>query len=158
MRIRTLFGSLLALSLLALPARAQVQMQITVGLPVVLPPTVVVQPGVRVVTELDEEVYFVNGWYWVRRGPNWYRTHDHRGRWIWVEPRYVPSALVRIPPGQYRHIRHEEWKRMQRERREREKAEHHAWKEREKEEHRAWKDHENAEHAVFKEDRHHGHD
>ncbi|HWE24620.1 MAG TPA: hypothetical protein VG496_11850 [Myxococcales bacterium] len=157
MRTRALFGSLLALSLLALPARAQVQMQITVGLPVVLPPMVVVQPGVQVVSELDEEVYFVGGWYWVRRGPHWYRTHDHHGRWMWVEPRAVPAALVGIPPGRYRHIRHEEWKRMERERRERDKAERRGWKEREKERHREWKERENAEHAAFERD-HHGHD
>src|SRR5919109_317130 len=105
MRTRILLGSLLALSLLALPARAQVQMQITIGLPVVLPPMVVVQPG------------------------------------------YVPASLVRIPPGQYRHIRHEEWKRMERERREREKAERRAWKERERNERHEWKDREKAEHA-----------
>jgi hypothetical protein len=169
MRTHLLFGSLLALSLLASPARAQVQVQITMGLPVVLPPMVVVQPGVQVVTELDEEVYFVNGWYWVRRGPNWYRTHDHRGHWVWVEQGRVPVALVRIPPGQYRHIRHEEWKRMEHERKEREKAERRAWKERDKQERKAWKEQEKDErkawkerkkdeHAAFDEDKHHGHD
>src|SRR5205823_5171874 len=120
--MRTLFGGVLALLLLASPAHAQVQVQITLGLPVVLPSMVVVQPGVQVVSELDDEIYFVGGWYWVRRGPHWYRTHDHRGRWLWVEPRYVPAALVRIPSGQYRHIRHDEWRRMEHDRKEREKA------------------------------------
>jgi hypothetical protein len=158
MRTRALFGGLLALSLLALPVRAQVQVQITMGLPVVLPPMVVVQPGVSVVTELDEEVYFVNGWYWVRRGPHWYRTHDHRGRWAWIEPRYVPASLVRIPPGQYRHIRHEEWKRMEKERKEREKAERRAWKEQEKEEHRARKEREKVEKEALRAERHREHD
>ena len=143
--MRNLWGGLLALSLCALPARAQVQMRITIGLPVVLPPMVVVQPGVQVVSDVDDEIYFVDGWYWARRGPYWYRTQDHRSHWVWVEPRSVPVALVRIPPGQYRHIRHEEWKRMERERHEREKAERRAWKEREK-----------AEHAAFKEEHEHG--
>jgi hypothetical protein len=156
--MRTLFGSLLALSLLALPARAQVQVQITMGLPVVLPPMVVVQPGVRVVTDLDDEIYFVNGWYWVRRGPHWYRTHDHRGRWVWVEPRRVPVALVRIPEGRYRHIRHEEWKRMEHERKEREKADRRAWKEQQKAERNGWKARQKAEHAAFKEEKHKGHE
>ena len=155
--MRNLLGGLLALSLLASPAHAQVQVRITMGLPVVLPPMVVVQPGVSVVTELDEEVYFVDGWYWVRRGPHWYRTHNHRGQWVWVEPRAVPAALVRIPPGQYRRIDHEEWKRMQRERREREKAEHRAWKERERDERREWKEREKAEHAAFKGEHGRGH-
>jgi len=107
--MRILLGILMAWSLLAQPAGAQVQVQMTMHLPVVLPPMVVVQPGVRVVSELDEEVYFVDGWYWVRRGPHWYRTHDHRGLWVWVVPARVPATLVRIPPGRYRRLHREEW-------------------------------------------------
>ena len=135
-----LLGTLLASLFLALPVRAQVQLQITMGLPVVLPPMVVVQPGVSVVSELDEEVYFVDGWYWVRRGPQWYRTHDHRGQWVWVAPARVPVALVRIPPGQYRRLRRAEWREMRRERREHERAERRAWKERDRAERAAWKE------------------
>jgi hypothetical protein len=138
--MRIVSGSMLALWLVAAPVGAQVQVQITIGLPVVLPPMVVVQPGVQVVSELDEEVYFVDGWYWVRRGPHWYRTHDHRGQWVWVAPERVPVALVRIPPGRYRRIHRAEWERERRERKEREKAERRAWKEREKAEREAWKE------------------
>jgi hypothetical protein len=139
--MRILLGTLMAWSLLAQPARAQVQVQITMGgLPVVLPPMVVVQPGVRVVSELDEEVYFVDGWYWVRRGPHWYRTHDHRGLWVWVAPVRVPAMLVRIPPGRYRRLRREEWKEARRARKEREKAERRNWKEREKAARASWKE------------------
>jgi len=138
--MRILSGSLMALWLVAQPASAQVQVQITMGLPVVLPPMVVVQPGVQVVSELDEEVYFVGGWYWVRRGPHWYRTHDHRGQWVWVAPARVPVTLVRIPPGRYRRLHRDEWKEARRERKEREKAERKAWKEREKAERAAWKE------------------
>lgn len=138
--MRILIGTLLASLLVAVPARAQFQMQITMGLPVVLPPMVVVQPGVQVVSELDEEVYFVGGWYWVRRGPHWYRTHDHRGQWVWVAPARVPVTLVRIPPGQYRRLHRAEWREARRERRERERAERRQWKEREKAERAAWKE------------------
>src|SRR5262245_2997102 len=138
--MRILSGTMLALWLLAAPAGAEVQVVITMGLPVVLPPMVVVQPGVQVVSELDEEVYFVDGWYWVRRGPHWYRTHDHRGRWVWVAPARVPVALVRIPPGRYRRLHRAQWQRERHERREREKAERREWKEREKAEREAWKE------------------
>ena len=138
--MRILIGTLLASLLVAVPARAQFQLQITMGLPVVLPPMVVVQPGVQVVSELDEEVYFVGGWYWVRRGPHWYRTHDHRGQWVWVAPARVPVTLVRIPPGQYRRLHRAEWREARRERRERERAERRQWKEREKAERAAWKE------------------
>ena len=138
--MRILLGILMAWSLLAQPALAQVQVQMTMHLPMVLPPMVVVRPGVRVVSELDEEVYFVDGWYWVRRGPHWYRTHDHRGLWVWVVPARVPATLVRIPPGRYRRLHREEWKEARRDRKEREKAERRAWKEREKAERAAWKE------------------
>jgi hypothetical protein len=76
---------------------------------------------------------------------------------VWVEPRAVPVALVQIPPGQYRRIHHEEWKRVEREHREQEKADRRAWKEREKAEHREWKEREKAEHAAFKGEHGRGH-
>jgi hypothetical protein len=129
--MRTLCGIIsVALLSLAPPAGAQlpVDLQIQMGLPVVLPPMVVVQPGLRVVSELDEEVYFVGGWYWVRRGPHWYRARDHRRAWMWIEPRRVPVVLVRIPPGQYRKIDHARWKAEQREWKERRKADRARWK------------------------------
>jgi hypothetical protein len=91
------------------PARAQVSVQIAVPAPAirfeVAPPLVVVSPGVQVVPEYEEEVFFVDGWYWHRSGPYWYRTRDYRGGWVVVEQRYVPVALVRIPPGHYKHYK-----------------------------------------------------
>src|SRR5262249_43061779 len=68
------------------PARAQVSGQIAVP-PIrfeVAPPLVVVSPGVQVVPEYEEEVFFVDGWYWHRSGPYWYRTRDYRGGWVVV--------------------------------------------------------------------------
>jgi hypothetical protein len=71
----------------------------------VLPPLVTVEPGVMVVRDFNEEVFFVGGLYYVRRGGLWYRTADTRGRWFPVGPRFVPARLARIPPGRYRHWR-----------------------------------------------------
>ena len=106
MRIRTL---VVLASIVALPAFAQVQ--ISVQLPTITfsapPPLVVVQPGVQVVEDNEEEVFFVDNYYWVRRGPNWYRAKDHRGGWAVVEGPRVPAAIVRLPPGQYRRFKHE---------------------------------------------------
>ncbi len=73
-----------------------------VDLPVVLPQLVVVQPGIQVVPDVETEVFFTNGYYWVREDGGWYRARDHRGGWVLVEPRRVPPGLVRIPPGQYK--------------------------------------------------------
>ncbi len=93
-------------ALLALPAGAQVQ--VTVTLPTLRfeaqPALVVVEPGIQVVPDYDEEVFFVSGWYWHRRGEHWFKAKDHRGGWVAVE-RGVPPGLARIPPGKYRHFR-----------------------------------------------------
>jgi hypothetical protein len=105
---RVAFGSTSFLTLaflaLAIPATAlgQAQLEIQLNLPAVLPPLVEVRPGVRVVRDLDEEVFFVNGRYWVRRDENWYSARNPRGSWRQTEPRRVPSELTRMPPGLFR--------------------------------------------------------
>jgi hypothetical protein len=116
-------------------AAAQAAIDVRIGFPAP-PRLVVVSPGVQVVPDYPEEVFFVNGWYWVRRDAGWYRTRDHRGGWVAAPPRYVPASIVRLPPGRYRHWHHEEakaerraWKAERKEHREREKAERKEWKE-----------------------------
>lgn len=142
--------ALLALAFAA-PARADgmIQTSITISLPRVLPRLVVVQPGVQVVEDLDEEVFFVDGWYWVRRGNFWYRARDHRRAWVYVEPRYVPHGIDRLPPGQYRRFRHAEWKAMKEEEKARRREAREEEKERrheEKEAAKGWKDHKRKHH------------
>jgi len=98
----------LAVSLLPSAARAQVGVNIDIALPVA-PPLVVVQPGVQVVENSDEEVFVTNGWYWCRRGDHWYRARSPRSHFVYVEPAYVPSRLMYMPPpGHYRHWRREQ--------------------------------------------------
>jgi hypothetical protein len=137
---RFLAGLLVAVALAA-PARAAgvFEASIQIALPPVLPPLYVVEPGVQVVEELDEEVFFANGWYWVRRDARWYRARDTRHRWIFVEPRFVPSGLRRIPPGHYRHFRHADWEEKRRHEREKERRHeiHQGEKERRREIHEA---------------------
>ena len=99
---------LLLASVLAAPAFAQVE--VSIQLPTITfnapPPLVVIEPGVQVVEDNDEEVFFVNEYYWVRRGPRWYRTKDHRGGWVIVDGPGVPPSLVRVPEGKYRRYKH----------------------------------------------------
>lgn len=135
-RLALLF--VLALSALPAVAKAQVGVQIRVALPVA-PPLVVVQPGIQVVEDFDEEVFFTGGWYWVRRDGGWYRARAPRAAFAWVEPRRVPAGLVRLPPGQYKHWR---------------KAEHKAWKEEEKAERKEMKERGKAEGKHDKHDHH----
>ncbi len=90
---------------LAAPAIATAQASVDVhfDLPVVLPRLVVVSPGIQVVPDMDREVFFVDGWYWVRNDGGWVRSRDHRGGWVVVPGRRVPPGLARIPPGRYKH-------------------------------------------------------
>jgi hypothetical protein len=97
---------ILALAVSVLPALASAQVAATASLrlelPVVLPALVVVTPGVQVVPEVDEEVFFVDGWYWVRQPSGWYRSRSHRHGWVVVPARAVPARLVAIPAGKYK--------------------------------------------------------
>jgi hypothetical protein len=97
--------ALLALALaLALPAtaRAEASVSLQLNLPVVLPQLVVVTPGVQVVPDVDEEVFFVDGYYWVRRDAGWYRSRSHRSGWVLVPARGVPGRITGFPPGKYK--------------------------------------------------------
>ena len=86
------------------------QVQVRVTVPTVrfevAPPVVEVQPGVMVVRDYGEEVFLVDGRYWMHTGDGrWYRANDYRGGWVVVEPRVVPAPIVRMPPGRYKHHR-----------------------------------------------------
>lgn len=101
---------ILALAVSVLPALASAQVgasasasvSLHLDLPVVLPALVVVTPGVQVVPEVEEEVFFVDGWYWVRQPSGWYRSRSHRSGWVLVPARAVPARLVAIPSGKYK--------------------------------------------------------
>lgn len=102
----------------ATSARAQVRVQIELGLPLA-PPLVVIQPGVQVVEGFREEVFFHNGWYWCRRSDGWYRSRSPQARFGWIETRRVPGVLIRVPDGHYRNWNHdrpvERWETRRRE-------------------------------------------
>ena len=92
--------------LLILALLMQVQVRVTVPTVrfEVAPPVVEVQPGVMVVRDYGEEVFLVDGRYWMHtRDGRWYRANDYRGGWVVVEPRVVPAPIVRLPPGRYKH-------------------------------------------------------
>ena len=58
-----------------------------------------VEPGVQVVPGYEQEVFYVDGFYWHNNGGRWYRTSDWRGGWIVAPP---PRRLNRFPHGRYR--------------------------------------------------------
>ncbi len=82
------------------------QVHVEVDLPTIVfpepPRLVVVQPGVQVVEDNDDEVFFVDNYYWHRRGGRWYRNASHNGQWVVVEERLVPRPIFGFAPGHYR--------------------------------------------------------
>jgi hypothetical protein len=91
------------------PARAQVSVQIAIQVPVPPAPALLfAAPGVQVVADWPDEVFYVSGGYWVRRDGGWYHAASPRARFFLAQPGLVPSALERLPPGHYRH-----WQRAQ---------------------------------------------
>jgi hypothetical protein len=144
---RLLLCLALASFLLPTSARAQFEMSISIGLPVV-PPLVVIQPGVQVVENHDEEVFYVDNGYWVRRGPRWYRAPRPHASFVYVEPDYVPYRLSYLPPpGHYRR-----WHKH------RIKEERRWWREHDRERRRAWIQHQRHERRRHHEERRHNRD
>jgi hypothetical protein len=67
------------------------------------PPTLaVIQPGVQVVVDHDEEVFYADHHYWVHRGGDWYRASHHSHAFAYVEQQRVPGALRTIELGHFR--------------------------------------------------------
>lgn len=99
-RMRTNWIAAALAALLSMPALAD-GVEVKISFPwLAPPPLVVVEPGIQVVPDYDEEVFFVDGWYWVRRDGRWLHARDWRGGWVYVAA--PPPGLARIPHGKYR--------------------------------------------------------
>ncbi|MFN0061677.1 MAG: hypothetical protein ACKVPX_04070 [Myxococcaceae bacterium] len=98
---------LMAVMVLGLAESAFGQVEVSVSVPMpavrftVAPPLVVVSPGIQVVEDYDEEVFFVDGWYWLRTDKRWYRARSYDGRWVYIQSG-VPHRLAALPPGHYK--------------------------------------------------------
>lgn len=59
-------------------------------------------PGVQVVTDYDEPVFYVDGSYWWSLGGVWYRSASYTGGWVRAP---LPPAILRQieNPHRYRH-------------------------------------------------------
>ncbi|HEX3760307.1 MAG TPA: hypothetical protein VHW23_16435 [Kofleriaceae bacterium] len=68
------------------------------------PDLVTVQPGVQVVADYDEPVFFVDGFYWRFNDGYWYRSNNYYAGWYFYER--PPVAVLRIDrPYAYTHYR-----------------------------------------------------
>ncbi len=104
-----LSGLCIALSLLlypATPARAAIDVSIGIHLGVNVPvyPRLTLIRGYPVyyAPNLHLNYFFYDGWYWVFHNDHWYASSWYNGPWHWVEPEYVPWAILRIPVRYYR--------------------------------------------------------
>jgi len=67
-----------------------------------------VSPGVRVIADYDEPIFFADGYYWYNSNGYWYRSGTYTGGWAYVSspPRAIisinsPSAYVHYRPSNY---------------------------------------------------------
>ncbi len=58
------------------------------------PMLVELYPGVWVIEDYNEPVFFADGFYWLYRDDGWYRSSYHTGGWVLVGS--VPQVVVRI--------------------------------------------------------------
>lgn len=69
----------------------------------VAPDLVYVSPGVQVIADYDEPVFYADNFYWRHSGGVWYRSSYHTGGWIYASP---PRAVLSIDrPYNYRRYR-----------------------------------------------------
>jgi hypothetical protein len=68
------------------------------------PDLVEVSPGVQVVADYDDSVFYSDGFYWRYDNGGWYRSNNYAGGFVyWNSP---PQAVITInDPGHYRHYR-----------------------------------------------------
>lgn len=74
------------------------------GVTVSTPDLVEVSPGVQVVADYDDSVFYSDGYYWRNDGGNWYRSTYYSGGWgYYASP---PRAIISInQPYRYRNYR-----------------------------------------------------
>jgi hypothetical protein len=62
-----------------------------------------VSPGVQVIADYNEPIFFTDGFYWRFYGGTWYRSNYYTGGWVYARP---PAAVLRIDrPYAYVHYR-----------------------------------------------------
>jgi hypothetical protein len=68
------------------------------------PDLVAVGPGVQVIADYDEPIFYADGFYWWSVDGSWYRSTYYTGGWAFVSS--PPIVITRIgQPHVYRHYR-----------------------------------------------------
>jgi hypothetical protein len=70
------------------------------------PELVAIQPGVEVVADADEPLFYSDGYYFLYRDGMWLRSDSYRGGFARIDVQMVPDQLRRLPePRHYAHFR-----------------------------------------------------
>ena len=95
---------------LAVPATAEVQVGISIGLPhlsiginVPAYPELALVPGYPVyyAPRVRGNYFFYDGLFWAYQNDDWYLSYWYNGPWYFVEPGAVPLFLLRVPVFYY---------------------------------------------------------
>jgi len=71
------------------------------------PDLVYAAPGVQVIADYNEPIFYSDGLYWRYYGGAWYRSSYYTGGWVYARP---PVAVMRIDrPTAYVHYRPQGW-------------------------------------------------
>ena len=94
----------LAAALLAGCAGGQVEYSGEVA--VASPELVPIEPGVEVVSDANEPMFYSDGYYWLYRDGAWLRSDSYRGGFARIDVNVVPGELRQLPrPQAYAHYR-----------------------------------------------------
>jgi hypothetical protein len=113
---KLLSGTLLLALVLVSPqpmiAGVDVGISISLPLPIVFiaPPELIVLPetNVYVIPDIDEEIFFYNGWWWRPWEGRWYRSRDYSSGWSYYSN--VPSFYRQIPSSWRSDYREHRWR------------------------------------------------
>src|SRR5688572_23374101 len=73
------------------------------GVSVSTPDLVYAAPGVSVIADYDEPIFYSNGYYWWNYEGAWYRSPRYTGGWVYASPPVTISAIYN--PHRYRRYR-----------------------------------------------------
>jgi hypothetical protein len=114
---KLLFGTILLAVLIVYPIMSMAQVNVRVNVPIPLPPpipfvgppNVVVLPGTDVyaVPDVNEELFFRQGWWWRNYGGHWYRSQSYDRGWAYY--RGYPSWYRGIPHDWRDNYRNNTW-------------------------------------------------
>src|SRR4029079_3603115 len=75
--------------------------EVTYSGQVAAPQLVEISPGVQVVADYDEPIFYSDNYYWRQRDGVWFRSRVHTGGWVQYD---APQAVVSIrEPSMYVH-------------------------------------------------------